>query len=311
MANQLSVKDLIAAGSHFGHKASLWNPKMAPYIFGKYNGIHIIDIKETLKGFYATYKLLENLAAKGGEVLFVGTKTQTREKIRQAATECNMHYVTERWIGGTLTNFDTIRLQIAKLTSLEKKETEGILELYSKKEKSSITRELNKLRKSLSGIRNMSKMPSILIVVDPKHMKNAVHEAHVMKIPTVGLIDTDGNPDGIDIPIPINDDSMRVTQIIMDQLSQGINDGRARISVKPLDKAKNAEIKVVRKTKHPETGEKPHTEPEKPVKKTVSPARHVEHNGPSSSKHGQTTITHSKTASTKDKERVEPKGHKK
>ncbi len=251
MKEILSVKELLSAGAHFGHKTSLWNPKMRPYIFGKHNGSHIIDIKETLKGFLAAYHFLTAVVKKGGEVLFVGTKPQARESIQHAAQQSGAHYVTEKWVGGTLTNFETIHKQLAKMLELEKKESEKTLDLYSKKEEASLKRELNKLRQRLGGIRNMSRLPNALVIVDPRQMKHAVREAKIAKIPAVALIDTDSNPDGIDIPVPINDDAMRVIQLVMNKLAEAIINGKAPTGVTPLTKTKSSEIpdKTDHKTK--------------------------------------------------------------
>lgn len=257
MKDLISVKDLLAAGAHFGHKTSLWNPKMKPYIFGKHNGLHIIDIKETLKGFFTACRFLAAVVNQKGEVLFVGTKPQARESIRNAALQCGMHYVTEKWVGGTLTNFETIHKQLARMLDLEKKESEGKLDLYSKKEEASLLRELTKLRGRLSGIRNMSRLPNVLVIVDPRRMKNAVREAQITKIPTIALIDTDSDPERIDIPVPINDDAMKVIQIVISKLAEAIINGKEPQGVKPLAKSKVTEVpeKTDRKTRTKEKTE--------------------------------------------------------
>ena len=224
MASEL-VRRLVDAGIHFGHRSSRWNPKMAPYIFGKRNTIHIIDIRETVKGLLRAKKFIAQLVASGKDVLFVGTKRQARPHIKQQSGRVNMPYVAERWLGGTLTNFRTIRLRLGRMEELEAAEADGTAQQYSKKMMASRSRELQKIRRNLEGIREMTKLPGALIVIDVHREKNAVREARILKIPTICLIDTDSDPDFADIPIPGNDDAMRAIDLILSQLADAVELG--------------------------------------------------------------------------------------
>ncbi len=226
MASEL-VKELLDSGIHFGHRVSRWNPKMKPYIFGKRNMIHIIDIKETLKGILRSKKFLAKMVSEGGDILFVGTKRQARNAVETQAKRCNMHYVTERWLGGTLTNFRTIRSRLARLEELERLEETGELGNYSKKMISTLSRERKKMKRNLEGIRKMDKMPAVMVLIDPGFEHIAVKEARKLDIPTVCLIDTEGDPDNADIPIPGNDDSMRAIDIVMRELADAVIEGMA------------------------------------------------------------------------------------
>ncbi len=231
MASEL-VQKLVESGIHFGHKSSRWNPKMKDYIFGKRNTIHIVDIRETVKGLLRAKKFLARVVADGKDVLFVGTKRQAREAIRTHATGVGMPYVAERWLGGTLTNFRTIRSRLGRLEELEAAELDGTAQQYSKKMIATRTRELNKIRRNLQGIRTMNRMPGAMIVVDVKREHNAVREARAMKIPTVCLIDTDADPDFADLPIPGNDDSMRSIELVLHLLCDSIEEGKKGRTVK-------------------------------------------------------------------------------
>ena len=224
MASEL-VRQLVDAGIHFGHRVSRWNPKMSPYIFGKRNTIHIIDIRETVRGLLRAKKFIALLVAKGEDVLFVGTKRQARPQVRQQAERVGMPYVTERWLGGTLTNFRTIRLRLGRLEELEQAESDGTALEYSKKMISSRTREARKIKRNLEGIRNMTRLPGALIVIDVHREHNAVREAKKLKIPTVCLIDTDSDPDFADIPIPGNDDAIRAIDAILTHLADSVEEG--------------------------------------------------------------------------------------
>jgi len=226
LASEL-VKELLDSGIHFGHRVSRWNPKMKPYIFGKRNMIHIIDIKETLKGILRSKKFLAKIVSEGGDVLFVGTKRQARNAVETQAKRCNMHYVTERWLGGTLTNFRTIRSRLQRLEELERLEETGEMNNYSKKMVSTLSRERKKMKRNLDGIRKMNKTPSVMVIVDPGFEHIAVKEARKLQIPTICLIDTEGDPDWADIPIPGNDDSMRGIDIVMRELADAILEGMA------------------------------------------------------------------------------------
>jgi small subunit ribosomal protein S2 len=235
------VKSLVDAGVHFGHRVSRWNPKMAPYIHGKRNSIHIIDVRETVKGLLRAKKLLQNLVASGKDVLFVGTKRQARHAIQEEATRCGMHYVSERWLGGTLTNFRTIRQRLLRLEELEKLWATGQIESYSKKMKSTLQREMDKIKTNLEGIRKMERMPGVMFLIDTRREHIAVKEAKKMGVPTIALIDTDSDPDLIDLPIPGNDDAMRAIEIIMKELADSIIEGKTGRAdskgIEPQDKA--------------------------------------------------------------------------
>jgi small subunit ribosomal protein S2 len=219
------VRQLVEAGIHFGHRASRWNPKMAPYIFGKRNTIHIIDIRETIKGLLRARKFIAQVVAGGGDILFVGTKRQARQHIRHHATRVGMPYVVERWLGGTLTNFRTIRSRLARLEELEAAETDGTALEYSKKMIASRTRELRKIKRNLEGIRGMNKLPGVVVVIDVRREHNAVREAKKLGIPTICLIDTDSDPDFADLPIPGNDDAMRSIEAVLTHLADAVEEG--------------------------------------------------------------------------------------
>ncbi len=221
------VKDLIDAGVHFGHRASRWNPKMKPYIYGKRNMIHIIDLKETVRGLLRGSKFFHRVASQNGLILFVGTKRQASETIVEEANRCGMPYVTERWLGGTLTNFRTIRSRLERLEELESiLDGEQALS-YSKKMISTLTRERKKIERNLSGIRHMTRLPEALMIVDPHREHIAVAEARKLGIKVVALLDTDCDPDQIDLPIPGNDDSMRSIELIIRRLADSILEGKS------------------------------------------------------------------------------------
>lgn len=230
MATSL-VQDLIEAGIHFGQRASSWNPKMQPYIYGKRNGIHIIDVKETVKGLLLAKRYITSVVGDSKDICFVGTKRQAKTVIEQRVTDVKMHYVTERWLGGTLTNFRTIRLRLKRLEELEAIEANDNFQSYSKKMESQLRREMRKIKRNLDGIRNMSKLPGALVIVDPGRELTAVHEARKLGIPTICLVDTDGDPDVVDIPIPGNDDSMRSIDVIIRELCKAVAEGKQKRDV--------------------------------------------------------------------------------
>lgn len=225
MANTL-VQDLVEAGIHFGQRASGWNPKMGPYIYGKRNGIHIIDIKETVKGLLLAKKFIARTVAEGKDVCFVGTKRQAKSVLEARVTDVKMHYVTERWLGGTLTNFRTIRSRLKRLEELELIDTNDNFASYSKKMESQLRREKIKIKRNLEGIRHMEKLPGVLVVVDVRSELTALKEARKLGIPTIALIDTDADPDLVDIPIPGNDDSMRSIDVVVRELCMAVAEGR-------------------------------------------------------------------------------------
>jgi len=222
------VQELIEAGIHFGQRASGWNPKMGPYIYGKRNGIHIIDIKETVKGLLLAKKFINKTVAGGKDICFVGTKRQARSILEQYVPDAGMHYVTERWLGGTLTNFRTIRARLKRLEELEAIAQEDNFQSYSKKMESQLRREMRKITRNLHGIRGMDKLPGALVVIDVSLEMTAIKEARKLGIPTVCLIDTDADPVYADIPIPGNDDSMRSIDVIVRELCKAIAEGKTQ-----------------------------------------------------------------------------------
>ncbi len=224
----VAPQDLLRAGVHFGHSVSRWNPRMKPYIYGKRNLIHIIDLKATIRGLVRAYHFLERLASKGELVLFVGTKRQCQGVVQAEAKRCGMPYVSERWLGGTLTNYTTIRKRLQRLNEIESMEKDGSINVYNKKEISGIMREKRKLTRNLEGLRLMERLPAALVVIDPSHEAIAIAEADRIKAATLCLIDTDGDPQVADIAIPCNDDSFRVVQIILGRLADAVIAGRAR-----------------------------------------------------------------------------------
>lgn len=227
MAATELVKELIDAGIHFGHRASRWNPKMKPYIFGKRNLIHIINIKETLKGLLLAKRYINRTVGQGKDIVIVGTKRQARKAIKDNATRVGMHWVTDRWLGGTLTNFHEIRKRIGRLEELEQMDADGLLDAYSKKEGASLRREMRKITRNLGGIRKMTKLPGAMIVIDQKRELIAIKEANKLKIPVLCLLDTECDPDVVDIPIPGNDDAMRAIEVIVRELCDAVTEGLA------------------------------------------------------------------------------------
>ncbi|MDR0871303.1 MAG: 30S ribosomal protein S2 [Planctomycetaceae bacterium] len=227
----VSIQELIDAGVHFGHRAALWNPKMRPYVYGRRKLIHIIDVRETVRGILRAKKYLKQVAAQGSLILFVGTKRQATETMKREAERCGMPYVSERWLGGTLTNFQTIRSRLGRLRELETIITGELLNTYSKKMQSSLQREYKKMYRNLNGIREMNRFPEAMIIIDPKKEHNAVEEARKLGIITVALIDTDSDPDLIDLPVPGNDDSIRSIEVICRCLADAIEEGRKEAGI--------------------------------------------------------------------------------
>ena len=224
---EIVVKEILEAGVHYGHRSSRWNPKMRPYIYGRRNQIHIIDIKETVRGLIRAKKYLLKVAAQGSLILFVGTKRQAAASLEELATECGMPFCTERWLGGTLTNFRTVRSRLKRLEELEELRETGEIETYSKKMQSTLMREYRKIYRNLNGMRNINRLPECLVVIDPGKEKNAVHEAHLLGIKVVALIDTDADPDVVNLPIPGNDDSLRSIRLITEHLTDAIKQGKS------------------------------------------------------------------------------------
>ncbi|MFI5454248.1 MAG: 30S ribosomal protein S2 [Isosphaerales bacterium] len=229
----LVVKDFIDAGVHYGHRASRWNPKMKPYIYGKRNLIHIIDLKETVRGLLRAIKFFTRVASSNGLILFVGTKRQAADTVIEQCNRSGMPYVTERWLGGTLTNFRTIRSRLQRLEELENTLDSEQAASYSKKMIATLNRERRKIERNLSGIRHMNRLPEALLVIDPRREHIAVAEARKLGIKVVAVLDTDCDPDQIDLPIPGNDDSMRSIELLIKQLTDAIIEGRAAAPAEP------------------------------------------------------------------------------
>jgi len=223
----IGIKELLDSGVHFGHQTKRWNPKMKPFIFDARNGIHIIDLSKTLNQIEAACNFLSSTVSKGGRVLFVGTKKQAQQAVKETAKECGQFYVTERWLGGTLTNFNTIKRSIARLKQIEKMEADGTINVYVKQEQSMIRREAARQVKFFDGIRSMDKHPTAMFVVDIKREHNAVAEARRLKIPVVAIVDTNCDPDLVEYPIAGNDDAIRSVRMILATIGQTITQAHA------------------------------------------------------------------------------------
>jgi small subunit ribosomal protein S2 len=226
----LTMKELLEAGVHFGHQTKRWNPKMQKYIFGERNGIYIIDLQKTLKRFREAYAFVRELAGQGGTMLFIGTKKQAQDTVFEEANRCGMFYVNQRWLGGTLTNFETIRKSIGRLKKLEEMKEVGEYERLPKKEALELDRERQKLEKALIGIKAMEQLPSTVFIIDPRKEKIAVAEAQRLGIPIVAIVDTNCDPTGIDHPIPGNDDAIRAVRLITARIADAMLEGRGTLS---------------------------------------------------------------------------------
>jgi len=224
------ARELINAGVHFGHGVSRWNPKMAPFIFAKRGNIHIIDVKKTLTGLLIAKKLLAEVVSSGKDVVFVGTKRQAQKPVEAVAEKCGMHYVSQRWLGGMLTNFRTIRSRLQRLEQLEAMQANGTLESESKKQASRLKREMRKIKGNLEGVRKMSRLPGAVVAIDAKKEYLALREARKLGIATIGLIDTDSDPDTVDVAIPGNDDSIRAIDLILNELGEAVAIGKTMIA---------------------------------------------------------------------------------
>lgn len=222
----VSMKQLLEAGVHFGHQTRRWNPKMARYIFTERNGIYIIDLQKTVKKLEEAYMFVRDVAASGQDILFVGTKKQAGDSVREEAERCGMHFVNARWLGGMMTNFKTIRRRIARLEQLRKMETDGTFDLLPKKEVIKLNLEIDKLEKFLGGIKNMNKLPGALFIVDPRKERIAVAEAKNLGIPIVAIVDTNCDPDEIDYVIPGNDDAIRAVKLISGAMANAVIEAR-------------------------------------------------------------------------------------
>ena len=222
----VAMKQLLEAGVHFGHQTRRWDPKMAEYIFQARNGIHIIDLQKTSKKLDEAYSFVKEQAEEGKTVLFVGTKKQAQECMKEAALKCGMFYVDQRWLGGMLTNFGTIQKRIQRLKDLEKMSEDGTFEILPKKEVILLKKEMEKLERNLGGIKDMNELPGVIFLVDPKKEKIAILEAKKLGIPVVGLVDTNCNPEELDYPIPGNDDAIRAVKLIADVMSNAVIEGK-------------------------------------------------------------------------------------
>ena len=218
----ISMKQLLEAGVHFGHQTRRWNPKMAPYIYTERNGIYIIDLQKSVGKVDEAYAAVKNIVAEGGKILFVGTKKQAQDSIKSEAERCGMYFVNERWLGGMLTNFKTIRSRIARLKEIEKMSTDGTFDVLPKKEVIGIKKEWEKLEKNLGGIKDMTQIPDAIFVVDPKKERICVQEAHSLNIPLIGIADTNCDPDELDYVIPGNDDAIRAVKLIVGKMADAV-----------------------------------------------------------------------------------------
>ncbi|MGL5692462.1 MAG: 30S ribosomal protein S2 [Peptostreptococcaceae bacterium] len=226
----ISMKQLLEAGVHFGHQTRRWNPKMAKFIFTERNGIYIIDLQKTVKKVEEAYRFTKEIAETGKPILFVGTKKQAQEAIKEEAERCGMYYVNERWLGGMLTNHKTIQTRINKLRDLERMENEGVFNVLPKKEVIKLRAEKEKLEKYLNGIKDMPELPGAIFVVDPRKENIAIQEAHRLGIPVIGIVDTNCDPDELDLAIPGNDDAIRAVKLITGAMATAIIEGRQAIA---------------------------------------------------------------------------------
>ena len=229
----VAMKQLLEAGVHFGHQTRRWDPKMAEYIFQARNGIHIIDLQKTSKKLDEAYAFMKEQAEEGKTVLFVGTKKQAQECMKEAALKCGMFYVDQRWLGGMLTNFETIRARVQRLKDLETMEQDGTFDVLPKKEVILLKKEMEKLERNLGGIKEMDKLPGVIFLVDPKKERIAILEAKKLNIPIVGLVDTNCNPEEVDYPIPGNDDAIRAVKLIADVMANAVIEGKQGESFEP------------------------------------------------------------------------------
>ncbi len=218
----ISMKQLLEAGVHFGHQTRRWNPKMAEYIFAERNGIYIIDLQKTVKKVEEAYQAVSDIIKDGGEILFVGTKKQAQDSIKEEALRCGMYYINERWLGGMLTNFETIKTRIQRLKDLEAMVEDGTMDLLPKKEVANLMHEKEKLNKNIGGIKNMTRIPDIIFIVDPRKERIAVSEAQNLNIPTVAIVDTNCDPEEIDYVIPGNDDAIRAVKLIAGKIADAV-----------------------------------------------------------------------------------------
>jgi len=240
-AQPISMKLLLEAGAHFGHQTKRWNPKMKPYIFGARNGIYIIDLQKTVRLAKDAAKFVSDIAAKGGSVLFIGTKKQAQDVVREEATRAGQFFVVNRWLGGTLTNFKTIKAGIDRLKSLEKMQTDGTYDRLPKKEIAKLEDEREKLERNIGGIKDLTRLPAAIFVIDPKKEHIAIHEATRLGIPVIGLVDTNCDPTGIDHVIPANDDAIRSIRLFTAKIADAAIEGKARYDARGGDRDQRSE----------------------------------------------------------------------
>ncbi len=248
----VTMKDLLESGVHFGHQVKRWNPKMKKFIFGQRNGIYIIDLQKTVKMFEVAYNFIKDSSSRGETVLFVGTKKQAQDVIIEEAQKAGAYFVNQRWLGGMLTNFNTVKQGIAKLKKIEKMKEDGTYELLTKKEVSKYENERTRLDKNLSGVKNMTKLPSIIFIIDPKKEALAVAEAKKLSIPIVSLVDTNCDPDDIDYVIPGNDDAIRSIRLLSSKMAEAVIEGKSILNKKAEDAA---ELKAIEEKKAAEEAE--------------------------------------------------------
>jgi small subunit ribosomal protein S2 len=248
MSTVISMKALLESGVHFGHRTNKWNPAMRPFIFTERNGIHIIDLQQTVKAINTAYSLVRDTVSNGGTVLFIGTKRQAQETIKEEAMRCGMPYVTERWLGGMLTNWVTIFQRILELDRLEKMSETGEITRLTKKEGLLISREINRLLIRLSGVRNMKRLPDLVFVVDVGREETAVHEANIMNIPVIALMDTNCDPRGVDYVIPSNDDAIRAIKLLVGKIADAAIEGKAMRKEDEVESADASSETAVRAT---------------------------------------------------------------
>ena len=279
MAKELA-RELINAGVHFGHGVSRWNPKMAPFIFTKRGKIHIIDVKKTLQGLLIAKKLIANIVSTGKDVVFVGTKRQAQKAVEASSEKCSMHYVSQRWLGGMLTNFRTIRARLQRLEELEAMAENGTLESESKKQASRLKREMRKIKANLEGVRKMSRLPGAVIVVDAGKEHLALAEAKKLSIPTIGILDTDANPDLVDVAIPANDDSIRAIDLILNELADAVAIGKTMVVAQQPDTPRSKPVRtkrpVMARAAEEQTPAKSAPEPEQQSDQTPAPEQQAQ-----------------------------------
>lgn len=251
----ISMKQLLEAGVHFGHQTRRWNPKMKKYIFTERNGIYIIDLQKTVKKVDEAYNFLKQVSEDGGKVLFVGTKKQAQESIKNEAERAGQFYVNQRWLGGILTNYKTISIRVKRISEIEKMEEDGLFEVLPKKEVVEIKKEYDRLIKFLGGIRDMKSMPQALFVVDPRKERNAIAEARKLHIPIVGIVDTNCDPDEIDYVIPANDDAIRAVKLLTGKMADAILEGQQGVSNEEVAAEQNIDLKEEDKGEAKETEE--------------------------------------------------------